>query len=83
MKIKEDIELNNNGFAFDPSNGESYALNKTGITILQLLQKGFNNKEIENEILNTYNIDEYQLKSDLNDFFILLKEYEITEDGKA
>jgi PqqD family protein of HPr-rel-A system len=80
IRLKENIAVSGSGFLFDPNTGESYSLNKTGREILALLTENPSRADLESNLLEKYDVDPGQLSRYLDDFFHLLKRFEITED---
>lgn len=63
-----DLMLNDKGFAFDPSSGDSYQLNETGLLCIKALQSGNSESEIAKRIADSYDVDELRAKSDVDAF---------------
>jgi PqqD family protein of HPr-rel-A system len=80
IRIKENIAVSGSGFLFDPNTGESYSLNKTGREILSLLAEKPSRSDLENHLLERYDVEPGQLSRYLDDFFHMLKRFELTED---
>lgn len=64
-----DLLLNDRGFAFDPTSGETYQLNTTGLCIVRCLQRGMSEEAILAEMLQTYDVDEHTARRDLEGFW--------------
>lgn len=62
------LNISADGFAFDPTRGESYILNSTGCLIIQQLQQGKNRAEIVNLITAKFSISHSSVERDVNDF---------------
>lgn len=80
MIIRKDLALNNSGFIFDPITGESYSLNKLGIEIFNYLNEGKEAEEIKYNILEKYAVSEIEFEKSFQDFFGLLKEFNLLEN---
>jgi PqqD family protein of HPr-rel-A system len=80
IRIKENIAVSGSGFLFDPNTGESYSLNKTGREILSRLSDNPSRSDLERHLLEKYDVDPGKLSQYLDDFFHLLKRFELTED---
>lgn len=80
IRIKENIAVSGSGFLFDPNTGESYSLNRTGREILSRLIENPSRAELESHLLEKYEVDPGQLSRYLDDFFHLMKRFELTED---
>lgn len=68
MVLKKNIAISDNGFLFNPTTGDSYSLNATGIEFIKLIQKGKDNDEIIAQISAEFEIDSITVEKDLNDF---------------
>ncbi len=62
------LNISADGFAFDPTRGESYILNSSGCWIIQQLQQGKNQAEIVNLICGKFDVSHNSVKRDVNDF---------------
>ncbi|MEW6679705.1 MAG: HPr-rel-A system PqqD family peptide chaperone [bacterium] len=69
-----DIAVSEAGFVFDPSSGQTYRLNKTGVGIVRLLQNGVGSDEIAQRLSMEFDIDKESAKEDVREFISLLKE---------
>ena len=63
-----DLLLNDRGFAFDPSNGETFQLSTTGLRVVRLLQQGVDHEEILGHLVEEFEVDEKTASRDLADF---------------
>ena len=77
MKLKKDLAISDSGFLFNPSSGDSYSLNPTGVEFFKHLQKGNSDEEIIEQITNEYAIDINTVEKDLYDFKTLLVNYKL------
>lgn len=68
MKRLTQLAINNDGFAFDPSTGDSYLLNKTGLVIVNGLREGMTEDEIVKSFIETYDVTPECAKRDVADF---------------
>jgi len=75
MKIKNNIAISESGFIFNPSTGESFSVNPTGVEIFNLIKEGKKIEEIEQLILEKYNTDKDTFEKDYHDFIGFLKQY--------
>jgi len=79
MKIRSNIAVSDNGFVFDPNNGDSYNLNFIGQEILQLLKSNLSEKEITKAITEKYDVEENTFEQNLFDFIGMLNHYDLLE----
>ncbi|MDX1959951.1 MAG: HPr-rel-A system PqqD family peptide chaperone [Leptospiraceae bacterium] len=70
----KNLALSETGFLFDPSTGNTYTLNETGIIVLKLLKEGNSKDEIVKVILSEYDVEIEQLERDVTDLLIQLQE---------
>ncbi len=79
MKIRSNIAVSDNGFVFDPNNGDSYNLNFIGQEILQMLKTNLSEKEITKAITEKYDVEENTFEQNLFDFIGMLNHYDLLE----
>ena len=63
-----DLLLNDRGFAFDPSNGETFQLSTTGLRIVRLLQQGTPQDKILTQLTEEFEVDQNTASRDLAEF---------------
>lgn len=63
-----DLLLNDRGFAFDPTGGETYQLSATGLRIVRLLQQDTNEENILTHMMEEYEVDKNTAQRDLRSF---------------
>lgn len=73
MKINKDCVVNSDGFLFNPHSGESFSVNDTAMDLLSLLKVEHTEQELFEHLKASYEVDEFTLKADLNDFLFLLR----------
>jgi hypothetical protein len=83
MKLKKNIAVSESGFLFDPGTGESFNLNKTGQLIVKLLSEGRSEAEIMETVIEEYDIDSQLLQRYMNEFALLLSQYNLIEKEEA
>jgi len=81
MKLADNVAISESGFIFDPNSGETFSVNNTGRSILKLLSQGKSQQEIEEKILDEYEIEKNTLNRYLDDFIYSLKRYNLIEDS--
>lgn len=79
MVLKKNIAVSDSGFLFNPTTGDSYSLNETGVDFLKLMQAGKTDDEIITTVSVEYNIDNVTVEKDLSDFKSNLVRYKLTE----
>jgi hypothetical protein len=65
---------------FDPSTGESFTFNPTGLEIFRLLKENKEYAEISEIITGKYDVDNYSFERFYADFIAMLKHYHLLED---
>ena len=83
MQLKKNLALSDTGFVFDPSNGNSFATNPIGLSIVKMLKEGKDMQDIKKNILDNYLTDANTLEKDLYDFTNMLKKLQLTEIEKG
>lgn len=79
MKIKKNLIINDSGFVFDTSSGDSYAVNPTGVQILSLLKSGKDEETIIEFFEEHYEVKKDKIEKDLYDFKLMLKSFKISK----
>ena len=79
MLIKKNIAISDSGFLFDPSTGESFTFNPTGLEIFRYLKENKSFDEIREIILEKYDVDKNSFERFYYDFISMLKQYQLTE----
>ena len=79
MKLRSNIAVSDNGFVFDPNNGDSYNLNHIGQEIIQMLKSNLSEKEISKAITEKYDVEENTFEQNLFDFIGMLNHYDLLE----
>lgn len=67
------LAVSENGFLFDPSSGNSFMTNKTGLHLLRLLQAGNDVSAIITELSREYDVTPMKLEQDLLEFTAALR----------
>ncbi len=81
MRLKKNIAVSESGFLFDPTTGESFNLNKTGQFLVKLLAEGKTENEATDLVLQKYDVEETTFQRYFDDFLMMLKQYNLTEEG--
>lgn len=77
MKIKKNLAISETGFVFDPSTGDSYTLNTTGLEILQMLREGKSHEMIIQRMTADYDVDANTFDRYYYDFTGMLKQMQL------
>lgn len=80
MKIKAGLNVNETGFLFDPSTGESYSLNNMGGVYFNMLSEGKSKEEIGSFVMGEYDVDEPTFEKSFIDFESRLKFLRLIEN---
>ncbi len=67
------LALNMDGFAFDPTSGDSYVLNPTALVVTQGLRDGRTSDQIARQLTAEYEVSEEAASRDIADFLVRLK----------
>lgn len=70
----QDILLNDRGFAFEPSSGQTCQLSSTGLRLVRLLQGGAEEPALVERLLEEYQVDEHTARRDVQTFLGSLKD---------
>ena len=68
MQRLRSLALNPDGFAFDPTTGESFTMNATGLAILAGLREGASPIELVGRLTEEFEISEQDATRDVDDF---------------
>jgi hypothetical protein len=79
MNVRKNIAINDEGFLFNPSTGDSFSTNPIGAELINLLKKNVSMEEIIEIICQKYDVDRLLFERDLEDFTIQLKDFNILE----
>jgi hypothetical protein len=71
------LDLNTEGFVFDPHSGESFTTNPTGLFILKGLCEHKSPETIAQEISNEYDVTLDEAERDVSDFQTRLRTYQL------
>lgn len=75
-KLKQ-LAINNDGFVFNPSCGDSYTVNRCGLAVMNGLREGKSADEISKKIAADFNISQQDAERDVNDFLNCLKNFRL------
>lgn len=68
MIIKGNVAISENGFVFNPSTGDSFTMNNTGKEVIMLIKEGKSIDQINNLLIDKYDVDKMILERYLHDF---------------
>ncbi len=75
LKTLQRLAVSANGFVFDPSTGQSYMLNETGLDLLHRLQQAPEPAALIESLLHDYAVTPRALERDLLEFVGSLREH--------
>lgn len=81
MDIKKDVAVSDSGFVFNPATGDSFSVNPIGMEIIKLMKDGKSMDEINNHVIENYNVEQKTIEKDLYDFIEMLKHYSLKEEN--
>ncbi len=73
MSPLSSLTINNDGFAFNTTTGESYTLNGCARKVLSLLRSGESQPQIVQAIASEFGVAQSMVERDVADFFQLLR----------
>ncbi|MBF0226578.1 MAG: PqqD family protein [Desulfobacterales bacterium] len=71
------LAINENGFAFSPSTGESFTMNQTGLFIIERMKAGKESTDIAQELTENFEVDSNMSQRDIMDFIDKLRIYKL------
>jgi hypothetical protein len=77
MKVRKNIAMNEEGFIFNPSTGDSFSTNILGVEIISVLKNDLTFNEITELVCKKYDVDKTAFEKDLEEFILQLKEFNI------
>jgi len=80
MSLKENIAVSESGFVFDPNTGDSYTLNHIAREIISQMKSGKNDKEIMEDIIQRYDVDDTILEQNFFDFKGMLSHFKLLNE---
>jgi len=75
MEKLKHLAINEEGFVFDPTTGNSYVVNPTGLFIIKKLREGLKEEEIVKALTEEFEVDENTARRDFYDFLEQLRVY--------
>ena len=80
MKIKPGLNVNESGFLFDPSTGESYSLNEMGIRYFNMISGGLSKENIRDAIIREFDVEDSVFEKSFIDFEARLRYLRLVEN---
>jgi PqqD family protein of HPr-rel-A system len=77
MQRVRSLAINPDGFAFDPTTGESYTLNATGLALLQALRDGRTADELGDVLVEQFGAQPEEAARDADDFLDHLRTFRL------
>ncbi len=71
------LAINDEGFVFDPSTGESFTVTQTGLVILKGLKEERDNQELSKLLTEEYEVSTQEAERDVIDFIQRLRTYNL------
>ena len=69
-----DITVSDSGFVFDPTTGQTFLLNRTGLSLVKMLQQGIPIEETPAKLEENFDMSGKQAIEDVREFISLMKE---------
>ena len=77
MERIRSLALNEDGFAFDPTTGESFTMNPTGLVVLEGLREGLAPDDIANRLVERFQAQPEEATRDVADFMDHLRTFRL------
>lgn len=77
MQRLQSLALNPDGFAFDPTTGESFTLNPAGLAIIEALREGLVHDEVTTRLVERFDVPEEEAARDVDDFLDNLRAFRL------
>ncbi len=68
------LAISDTGFIFDPVTGSAFSSNAVGIEIINCLKAGMESEQIIESLLDSYDVSQEVLESDVTDFIRSLRD---------
>jgi PqqD family protein of HPr-rel-A system len=79
-RIKSGLRISSQGVVFDPSTGESFTLNPTGLEILKLMEEEADENRIFEVMSKNYQLTQIEFDRYFLDFLSVLKSNQLLEN---
>ncbi len=77
MQRLRSLALNPDGFVFDPTTGESFTLNPTGLALLEGLRDGLSPIELTARLTDKFEVTAEDASRDVDDFLDHLRTFRL------
>ncbi|HSW29922.1 MAG TPA: HPr-rel-A system PqqD family peptide chaperone [Longimicrobiales bacterium] len=77
MQRLRSLALNPDGFAFDPTTGESFTLNATGLAVVEALREGLTAEQLTARLVERFEVSPLDASRDLDDFLDHLRSFRL------
>lgn len=77
MQRLRSLALNRDGFAFDPTTGESYTLNATALSVVEGLREGLPPNELARRLAERFEVSFEEALRDVEDFMDHLRAFRL------
>lgn len=71
------LAINSEGFIFDPTTGDSFTVNATGLFIINGLREGKSSEQIAETLSQEFEDTPEEISKDISDFIIHLNTYNL------
>ncbi len=77
MQRLRSLALNPDGFAFDPTTGESFTLNATGLAVVEGLREGLAHEQLTAHLVEHFEVTPLDASRDVDDFLDHLRSFRL------
>jgi hypothetical protein len=77
MQRLRSLALNPDGFAFDPTTGESFTLNATGLAVVEGLREGLTPEQVTARLVERFEVSPLDASRDVDDFLDHLRSFRL------
>jgi len=77
MQRLRSLALNPDGFAFDPTTGESFTLNAPALAIVEGLREGLTPEQLTERLMERFEVTSLEASRDLDDFVDHLRSFRL------
>lgn len=77
MSKLNQLAINEEGFVFDPTSGESFTVNRTGLVVLKGLREDKTREQIAALLVESFEVSQDEAEADAADFIARLQTYKM------